>query len=62
MGVLSFIPGGLIITETGLLGSIVNTGTDFSIATLLVLLIRIMTFWFPVFIGFITLKFVLSKR
>mgnify|MGYP006103812357 CR=1 FL=1 len=61
MGVLSFIPGGLIITETGLLGSIVNTGTDFSIATLLVLLIRIMTFWLPVFIGFIVLKFVLKK-
>ena len=62
LGVLSFIPGGLIITETGLLGSIVNRGIDFSVATLLVLLVRIMTFWFPVFIGFIALKMVLTKR
>ena len=62
IGVLSFIPGGLIITETGLLGSIVNRDVNFSVATMLVLLIRFMTFWFPVFIGFIALKFVLAKR
>ena len=62
IGILSFIPGGIIVTETGLLGMIVQTGTDFSVATMLVLLIRILIFWFPTLIGFIALKFVLTRR
>jgi len=62
IGILSFIPGGIIVTETGLLGLILTTGTDFSVAVMLVLLIRILAFWFPTFIGFIALKFVLAKR
>ena len=62
IGVLSFVPGGIIVTETGLLGLILQTGTDFSVAAMLVLLIRILTFWFPTFIGFIALKFVLAKH
>jgi len=61
IGVLSFVPGGIIITETGLLGLILETGIDFSVAIILVLLIRILTFWFPTFIGFIALKFALAK-
>ena len=62
IGILSFIPGGIIVTETGLLGLILKMGIDFSVATMLVLLIRILTFWFPTLIGFIALKFVLAKR
>ena len=62
IGNLSFIPGGIIVIETGLLGLIVHIGTDFSVAVMLVLLIRILTFWFPTFIGFIALKFVLTRR
>ena len=62
IGILSFIPGGIIVTETGLLGLMLKIGIDFSSATMLVLLIRILTFWFPTLIGFIALKFVLAKR
>ena len=62
IGVLSFIPGGIIVTETGLLGLIVQNGTNFTIATMIVLLLRVVTFWFPMIIGFIVLKFVLAKR
>ena len=62
IGILSFVPGGIIVTETGLLGLILQTGTDYSVAAMLILLIRILTFWFPTFIGFIALKFVLAKR
>ena len=62
IGLLSFVPGGIIITEAGLLGLILKTGSDLSVAAMLVLLIRILTFWFPMFIGFIALKFALSKR
>ena len=62
IGLLSFVPGGIIVTEAGLFGLILKTGNEMSIAAMLVLLIRILTFWFPMFIGFITLKFVLAKR
>ena len=62
IGLLSFVPGGMIVTEAGLFGLILKTGNEMSIAAMLVLLIRILTFWFPMFIGFITLKFVLAKR
>lgn len=62
IGVLSFIPGGMIVTETGLLGLITQNGTNFTIAAMIVLLLRVVTFWFPVIVGFIVLKFVLTKR
>lgn len=62
IGILSFVPGGVIITETGLLGLIMKEGVEFSVATMLVLLLRIMTFWFPIFLGFIALKFVLKMK
>ena len=62
IGLLSFIPGGIIVTEASLLGLILKTGTDFSVATILVFLIRILTFWLPTFIGFLALKFVLAKH
>lgn len=62
IGILSFVPGGIIVTETGLLGLILEIGVEFSVAAMLVLLIRVLTFWFPTFIGFIALKFVLMKR
>jgi uncharacterized membrane protein YbhN (UPF0104 family) len=29
---------------------------------MIVLLLRVVTFWFPVIVGFIVLKFVLTKR
>lgn len=60
-GLLTFIPGGIIITEAGLLALSINIGIDLGTATVLVLLIRILTFWFPTFIGFIALK-IISKK
>ena len=60
-GLLTFIPGGIIATETGLLGISLKLGIDFGTAAVLVLLIRILTFWFPTFIGFMALK-IISKN
>jgi glycosyltransferase 2 family protein len=57
-GVLSFIPGGIIITETGLLGTLLNYGTDISTASILVILLRFVTLWFPVMLGFVALKII----
>jgi len=56
IGVLTLVPGGIIITETGMLGMLLNYGSDFSEASLLVLLIRFFTLWFPIILGFIALN------
>jgi len=61
-GLLTFIPCGMIITEAGLLGLSLKFGFDLSTATVLVILIRLLTFWFPVFIGFFSLKFISMKK
>ena len=61
-GLLTFIPGGIIITEAGLLGLSLKSGFDLSTATVLVILIRLLTFWFPIFIGFLSLKFISIKN
>lgn len=60
-GILTFIPGGIIVTEAGLLGLSVKFGIDLGTAALLVLLIRLLTFWIPTFVGFISLKFISTK-
>ena len=61
-GLLTFIPGGIIVTETGLLGLSMKFGIDFATAAVLVLLIRLLTFWFPTFVGFAALKIISPKR
>jgi uncharacterized protein (TIRG00374 family) len=60
-GILTFIPGGIIVTEAGLLGLSIKFGIDFGTAALLVLLIRLLTFWVPTFVGIISLKFISTK-
>jgi len=62
MGILSFVPGGIVVIESGLLGLITKTGIDFSNATMLVLLIRFLTFWFPMLVGFVSFKIVSKKN
>jgi uncharacterized protein (TIRG00374 family) len=62
IGALTFIPGGIFITEASLLGLMLNSGIDFTIASLLVILIRILTFWVPIFIGLLVLRTVLKNH
>jgi uncharacterized protein (TIRG00374 family) len=62
VGALSFIPGGLLITETGLLGLILKYGVEFSLASLLVLIIRFVSLWFITLIGFCALKIISNKN
>ena len=56
IGILSFVPGGVIITEAGLLGLILKNGISFSLASAVVIIIRFVTLWFYTIIGFIMLK------
>jgi len=62
IGALSFIPGGILVVEAGLLGLILKTGITLGIASSLVLTIRFVTMWFHTIIGFIALKFALQKE
>ena len=57
IGAISFIPGGLGITEGSLIGLFSLEGIDISLALVLSVMIRILTMWYSVSIGFICLKF-----
>jgi len=62
IGALSFIPGGLVITETGLLGLILSSDIGFSAATVTVLILRFVFLWMLTIIGVILLKFVYGQK
>lgn len=57
IGAISFIPGGLGITEGSLIALFSLEGIDISLALILSVMIRILTMWYSVSIGFICLKF-----
>lgn len=56
VGVVTFIPGGVGITEGSLTGLFVFQGVDLSMALVISVIIRILTLWYSVSIGFICLK------
>ena len=58
VGAISFIPGGLGVTEGSLAGFLNLFINDISIALSLSIIIRIFTLWVSVMVGFIFLKFV----
>lgn len=62
VGALSFIPGGIIVVEAGLLSLLLKNGIDLSIVSVLVLTIRFVTLWLHVIVGFLTLKLALTKQ
>ena len=57
LGVISFIPAGIGITEGTLTGLLTLEGVGISTALILSVMIRILTLWYSVGIGFIALKF-----
>ena len=57
LGAISFIPGGLGVTEGTLTGLLTLEGIDVSTALILSVMIRLLTLWYSAFIGFIALKF-----
>ena len=57
LGAISFVPGGIGITEGTLTGLLTLEGIDVSVALILSVMIRIFTLWYSAFIGFIALKF-----
>ena len=57
LGVASFIPGGIGVSESTLIGLLTINGLVFSSAVSLTIFIRIFTLWYSVLVGFIALKF-----
>ena len=53
----NFIPRGIGITEGALAGLLTTQGIDISTALILSVMIRVLTLWFSVCVGFIALKF-----
>ena len=57
LGAISFIPGGIGVTEGTLTGLLTIEGIGVSTALILGMMIRLLTLWYAVLIGFIALKF-----
>ena len=57
LGAISFIPGGIGITEGSIAGLFTLNGVDISTALILGVMIRALTLWYSVGVGFISLKF-----
>jgi uncharacterized protein (TIRG00374 family) len=57
LGVASFAPGGIGVSEGTLISLLSIQGLSLSTAITLTLFIRIFTLWYAVFVGFIALKF-----
>lgn len=61
-GTLSFLPAGIIVTESSMLGLLLENKIEFSIATLIVILSRIFTIWLATIVGIIALKFEMVNK
>ena len=57
LGAISFVPAGIGITEGSIAGLFTLNGIDISTALILSVMIRVLTLWFSVSVGFIALKF-----
>ena len=57
LGAISFIPAGIGITEGSIAGLLTLNGIDVSTALILSVMIRVLTLWYSVGVGFIALKF-----
>lgn len=55
-GTITFIPAGIVVTESSMLGLLVEHNVTFAIATLIVIFTRIITMWLTTFIGIFMLK------
>jgi uncharacterized protein (TIRG00374 family) len=61
-GAISMIPGGFGVTDGSLVALIQSNGTDDSIASSIVLLVRLCTIWFATGLGILFMKFIFNKN
>jgi len=61
-GALTFIPGGVGVTEVSFVELLSIYGIESSVSSALALFLRLLSIWFATCIGIVTLKFALSKN
>lgn len=62
LGIFSFIPGGVGVTEGSFVGILLSKGISLSVSTSLVIFIRLCIIWFATALGFITSYFMMSNK
>lgn len=62
VGAISFLPGGIGVTELSMTGLLVKSGIIFSAALALTIFIRFMITWSTVVIGFISIRFAMKSK
>lgn len=60
-GAISFLPGGIGVTEISVVQFLTQKGLEISFATTIMVMIRLVTIWFATVLGFITARFFLRK-
>jgi glycosyltransferase 2 family protein len=60
-GALSFIPGGMGITEASMTGLLMKSGLGLSTSTAITIMVRLATIWFTTILGMIVIKFATRK-
>jgi len=62
LGVITFLPAGIGVTEVSVVSFLTNKGIDMALATTVIVMIRLVTIWFATIIGFITTRIFLTKK
>lgn len=57
-GIISFIPGGFIVTEGTMIALLTKYVGNLTVAAAAVIFVRLITIWYATFLGFVTTKFV----
>jgi len=60
-GAITFIPGGVGVTEVSFIGLLSKYGIEFALATSIIVFLRLTTIWFLTGLGYITSFFFLKK-
>jgi len=55
-GLFTLLPGGIVVTDSSMLGLLLKNDLDLSLSTITVLITRFITLWFTVIVGLIALK------
>ena len=61
-GVLTFVPAGIIVIDSSMIGLLLRENIELPLATLGVLIVRLVTTWLLVALGGIMIKFLLDKK
>jgi len=61
-GVLTLVPAGIGVTEVSFVSFLTQEGISLSLATSIIVMIRLTSIWFATGIGFFTTKLLLSKK